>query len=69
MSTQAAAEFLERYEHDRKSIFVSNMPPTFTEQDFKALFEPFGTIVSCVLFQRPSDRDGKFRLHVSPESS
>ena len=60
MQNQRAAQYLREYEHDRNSVFVSNLPEGFTESDFRMLFNPFGVVVSAVLFQRPSQRNGKF---------
>ena len=40
------------------NVFVKNLDPEVTESEFKAMFEPFGTITSAVL---QTDHEGKSR--------
>lgn len=50
--------FLERYEVDRRSIFVGNLPMGVSEYDVAALFDQFGRILNVHLMAQPSKHPG-----------
>jgi len=52
MASQRASSHLKF-----NNLFVKNFPrPDFSEEDLKALFEPFGDIQSCVVFKKDDAR-------------
>lgn len=51
--------WLARYEVDRRSIFVGNIPAGTTEDQLAEIFEPYGSIASIVLRESPSRYDAQ----------
>ncbi|KAI9740107.1 MAG: hypothetical protein M1818_004858 [Claussenomyces sp. TS43310] len=52
----AARKYLSRYETDRRSIFVGNLPQHATEKQLQKLFGHFGAIQNLEFHQRRSNR-------------
>lgn len=48
-SDTPARQYLARYEVDRRSIFVGNLPTGTTEGDIHDLFSEYGHIVDIIL--------------------
>jgi RNA recognition motif-containing protein len=59
-NSSADREYLDRYEVDRRSIFVGNLPMSITEAQISQLFEHYGTINSIVIREAPSKYEGMF---------
>jgi hypothetical protein len=53
-------EYLKEYSHDRVSIFVGNFPQSWTEDDLRSFFAPYGAIVSVSLKKLPSTRISRY---------
>jgi polyadenylate-binding protein len=45
-------EYLRRYELDRRSVFVGNLPENITQEDIAALFSQVGEVQSVQLIKR-----------------
>ena len=58
-ATDSARAYISRYEVDRRSIFVGNLPLGTTEQQIKDLFEPYGKIEEINLRENASKIDRK----------
>ncbi|KAG0650575.1 Regulator of IME2 4 [Hyphodiscus hymeniophilus] len=54
IATDTARAYLSRYETDRRSIFVGNLPAGVTEDSIKKLFEPYGSIEEILLRETSS---------------
>jgi RNA recognition motif-containing protein len=48
-AVDAARAYLSRYETDRRSIFVGNLPLGITNEQIKGIFEPFGKIEEIII--------------------
>jgi hypothetical protein len=55
----ASVAYIHRYEADRTSIFVGNLPVGITEEQIKEIFEPYGPIVEIILRESVSKFDGQ----------
>lgn len=53
-AVQKNKAYLARYELDRRSIFVGNLPGSFKESDLYQLFAEFGQIGQIDMHQVPS---------------
>jgi RNA recognition motif-containing protein len=58
-TSSADRDYLDRYEVDRRSIFVGNLPMSTTEAQIAQLFEQYGTINNVVVREATSKYDGK----------
>jgi hypothetical protein len=58
----AARAYLSRYETDRRSIFVGNLPLGTTEDQIKELFEPYGKVEEVIIRESASkfERESTF---------
>lgn len=52
-----ARQYIARYEVDRRSIFVGNLPSGTTETQIRELFEEFGYIVEVIIRETVSKHD------------
>ncbi|EHK96020.1 putative Meiotic activator RIM4 [Glarea lozoyensis 74030] len=57
-TSSADRDYLDRYEVDRRSIFVGNLPMSTTEAQIAQLFEHYGTINNIVVREATSKYDG-----------
>jgi hypothetical protein len=57
-----AAAYMDRYHHDRKSIFVGNLPPGTTEGALRKFFVQHGYIEDVILRENISKFDRKFSI-------
>ena len=64
-ATDSARAYISRYEVDRRSIFVGNLPLGTTEQQIKDLFEPYGKVEEINLRESASKIDRKPASHFS----
>lgn len=64
-ATDSARAYLSRYEIDRCSIFVGNLPFGTTEQQIKDLFERHGKIEEIILRESTSKFERKSTLTFS----
>ena len=46
---------------DPSNLIVNYLPPTFTQEDLRRLFEPFGKIEKCKILV---DRKGMFEIRI-----
>lgn len=58
-ATDAARAYLSRYETDRRSIFVGNLPLGITENQVKELFGPYGKVEEINLHESASKFERK----------
>ena len=54
-----AEQYLARYDVDRRSIFVGNLPRTVTEGQLSDLFSGYGRIKHVSIHTRPSRVESK----------
>lgn len=57
----AARAYLARYEVDRRSIFVGNLPAGTTEDQIRSLFEQYGSIEDIIIRETVSKFECKSR--------
>ena len=58
----SARSYLARYEVDRRSIFVGNLPLGVTEGELTQLFEHYGHIEEVVIRDSPSKIERESRV-------
>jgi RNA recognition motif-containing protein len=63
-SSDSARAYLARYEIDRRSIFVGNLPVGINEDEIKNIFEQYGQIQEIIIKESASKFEGKW-LHYS----
>lgn len=59
-AVDSARAYLSRYETDRRSIFVGNLPLGTTEDQIKELFASYGKVEEIILRESASKFERKF---------
>jgi RNA recognition motif-containing protein len=57
--SDSARAYLARYEIDRRSVFVGNLPVGITEDEIKNIFEQYGQIQEIIIKESASKFEGK----------
>ena len=58
--TASGRAYLARYDIDRRSIFVGNLPLGTSELQIRQLFEPFGVILDVIVRENASKFEREF---------
>jgi RNA recognition motif-containing protein len=64
ITPSADREYLDRYEVDRRSIFIGNLPSSTTESQIGQLFQHYGTINNIDIREGISKYNGLIPIHV-----
>jgi len=54
-----AKSYLDRYDVDRRSIFVGNLPQNIQQEQLQERFGRFGAVRKAEVIRRRSNREGK----------